>query len=77
MIITQTLDGTNLVRRYSDIGKMLLQNETGIIYGEAVDIENAPYTYTEVSAPENPDAEEISDDEFLSIILGDEIEDDT
>ena len=77
MIITQTLDGTNLVRRYSDIGKMLLQNETGIIYGEAVDIENAPYTYTEVSAPENPDTEEISEDEFLSIILGDEIEDDT
>lgn len=76
MIITQTLDGTNLVRRYSDIGKMLLQNETGIIYGEAVDIANAPYTYTEISVPENSDTEEISEDEFLSIILGDEIEDD-
>jgi hypothetical protein len=76
MIITQILDGTNLIRRYSDIGKMLLQNETGIIYGEAVDIANAPYTYTEVSVPENPDTEEISEDEFLSIILGDEIEDD-
>lgn len=76
MIITQILDGTNLVRRYSDIGKMLLQNETGIIYGEAVDIANAPYTYTEISAPENSDTEEISEDEFLSIILGDEIEDD-
>lgn len=76
MIITQTLDDTNLVRRYSDIGKMLLQNETGIIYGEAVDVANAPYTYTEVSAPENLDTEEISEDEFLSIILGDEIEDD-
>ena len=77
MIITQILDDTNLVRRYSDIGKMLLQNETGIIYGEAVDVANAPYTYTEVSAPENSDSEEISEDEFLSIILGDEIEDDT
>lgn len=76
MIITQTLDGANLVRRYSDIGKMLLQNETGIIYGEAVDIANAPYTYTEISVPENSDTEEISEDEFLSIILGDEIEDD-
>ena len=76
MIITQTLDGTNLIRRYSDIGKMLLQNETGIIYGEAVDVANAPYTYTEISVPENSDTEEISEDEFLSIILGDEIEDD-
>ena len=40
-------DGVNLYRTYSDEGKMLIQNETGIEYSEAVDVENAPYTYTE------------------------------
>ena len=41
-------DGVKLYRTYSDQGKMLLQNETGIEYGEAIDVENAPYTYSEL-----------------------------
>lgn len=40
-------DGVRLFRTYSDEGYMLLQNETGIEYSEAIDVENAPYTYTE------------------------------
>ena len=40
-------DGVNLYRTYSDTGMMLLQNETGTEYSEAVDIEDAPYTYSE------------------------------
>ena len=40
-------DGVNLYRTYSDTGKTLLQSETGIEYSDAVDIENAPYTYSE------------------------------
>ena len=28
-------------------GKMILQVETGIEYSEAIDVENAPYTYIE------------------------------
>ena len=40
-------DGINLYRTYSDTGMMLLQKETGIEYSEAVDIEGAPYTYSE------------------------------
>lgn len=40
-------DGVNLYRTYSDEGKMLLQNETGIEYAEAIDVEDAPYTYSE------------------------------
>ena len=42
-------DGVNLYRTYSDTGMMLLQNETGIEYSEAVDIESAPYTYSETN----------------------------
>ena len=40
-------DGVKLFRTYSDAGKYVVQNETGIAYAEAIDVENAPYTYTE------------------------------
>ena len=40
-------DGVVLNRTYSDAGFYILQNETGIEYSEAVDVEGAPYTYTE------------------------------
>ncbi len=40
-------DGVNLYRTYSDKNKMILQIETGIKYAEAIDVENAPYTYQE------------------------------
>lgn len=41
-------DGVKLYRTFSDEKKKILQNETGIIYDEAVDIETAEYTYSEV-----------------------------
>lgn len=44
-------DGVNLYRTYSDIGMYILQNETNIEYSEAIDIENAPYTYSETNKP--------------------------
>jgi len=51
MIITEYFmtreDGVVLNRTYSDGGFYILQNETGIKYSEAVDVEGAPYTYTE------------------------------
>ena len=40
-------DGVRLFRTYSDEGFTLVQNETGIEYSEAIDVEGAPYTYTE------------------------------
>lgn len=40
-------DGVKLYRTYSDMGMYILQNETGIEYEEAVDVEDAQYTYTE------------------------------
>lgn len=51
MIITEfyktRTDGVNLFRTYSNEGKKIIQNETGVVYDEAIDVENAPYTYTE------------------------------
>lgn len=51
MIITEYFkireDGVVLNRTYSDGGFYIIQNETNIKYSEAVDVEGAPYTYTE------------------------------
>lgn len=40
-------DGVKLYRNYSDEGKYIIQDQTGVKYGEAIDVESAPYTYTE------------------------------
>lgn len=40
-------DGVKLFRSYSDEGFYLVQNETGTEYSEAVDVENAAFTYSE------------------------------
>lgn len=39
-------DGVNLYRTYSDAGLSLIRND-GVEYDEAIDVEDAPYTYTE------------------------------
>ena len=41
--------GKKLYRTYSDEGLYIRQIQTGIIYDEAIDIENAPYTYVETN----------------------------
>lgn len=40
-------DGVKLIRTYSDEGKRIIQNETGQVYDEAIDVETAGYTYSE------------------------------
>ena len=40
-------DGVELYRTYSDAGYLIRQVETGAEYSEAIDIADAPYTYTE------------------------------
>ena len=59
-------DGVKLFRTYSDAGKCIIQNETGVEYIEAIDVENAPYTYSEGSET----VEELSAEEALDIIVG-------
>lgn len=58
-------DEINLYRIYSDEGKQLLQNETGIVYDEAIDVEDAPYTYSETG-----EAKELTAEEALELIMG-------
>lgn len=40
-------DGVRLYKTYSDTRHYIRQNETGVVYSEAIDVENAPYTYSE------------------------------
>lgn len=79
MIITKFLgareDGVNLYMRYSDKGVMLLQKETGEMYEDPVDVENAPFTYEETDiliGGENEEPtlapDEISPEEFMMLV---------
>lgn len=40
-------DGVKLFRTYSDSGMMIRQDQTDILYSEAIDVMNSGYTYTE------------------------------
>lgn len=44
---TRRKDGVKLYRTYSDENYKIKQIETGIIYDEAIDVENSIYTYEE------------------------------
>ena len=74
---TQRKDGVKLYRTYSDAGMMIRQNETGVEYTEAIDVEGAPYTYTEtetpIVTPEMTTEERLQDAETaLGIMFGEE-----
>lgn len=42
-------DGVNLYRNYSDENFKIKQEQTGIVYDEAIDVEDAQYTYVETN----------------------------
>lgn len=44
-------DGVNLYKAYSTEKLYIRQIETGVEYSEAIDVENAPYTYEETDRP--------------------------
>lgn len=68
MIQVEYLNEGTLVRHYSDAGLMLLQNETGVKYSDPIDIVPCAYTYTETDEYIEGDEEEITGDEFLSMV---------
>lgn len=61
MIVKEYLKDGTLIKQYSDQGMLLLQNETGDKYGEAIDVMPCRYTYTETDEPIDP--VEISEEE--------------
>ena len=75
---TQRKDDVKLYRTYSNIGMMIRQNETGVEYAEAIDVDGAPYTYTEtetpIETPEMTTEERLQDAETaLEIMFGEEM----
>ena len=50
-------DGVRLFKTYSDANRYIRQNETGFIYSDAVDVENAPFTYSETDEQIETDKE--------------------
>lgn len=58
----QREDGTNLYRTYSDKNVMIRQIETDTLYDEAVDVENAPYSYEETAIAISEEGEKLRDE---------------
>ena len=54
MIVQEYLDNMTRVRHYSDQNMHILQNETGIMYEDAVDVLPCRYTYSETDVPIEP-----------------------
>lgn len=66
MIRAEFLRDGALIRHYSDTGMMMLQEETGVLYEEAVDAVPCKYTYTETDQP-IPDAEATEADYLMAL----------
>lgn len=65
----QREDGVNLYRTYSDEGMYIRQDQTGFEYNEAVDVETAPYTYTETDKYIEGDGINVPDAKALAEII--------
>lgn len=70
-------DGINLYRTYSDQGFMIRQIETGTTYSEAIDVEDALFTYEETDILIESEGghnkhtlapDEISPEEFMTLV---------
>ncbi len=61
-LYTTRPDGVKLFLNYSDKGVYIRQDQTGIEYTEAIDVETAPYTYTETNKPIESDPDLTVDD---------------
>lgn len=66
-------DGINLYRTYSDENKMIIEEVSGAIYDEAIDVEDANFVYIESSeyvAIEDIDIETIEKAKAYDILIG-------
>ena len=61
-------DGVNLYRTYSDKGVQIRKVGTNEIYDEAIDVESAPYTYTETDKPIEGDTEEATEEDYIAAL---------
>lgn len=67
MIITETVG--DRIHTYSNIGMKIKQEQTGIIYDDAMDVPEKGYTYIETNEPIDSE-QSLTPEEALNIILG-------
>ena len=65
MIITETIG--DRIHTYSDTGMKIKQDQTGIIYDDAMDVPEKGYTYIETDEPIQ--TEDLTSQEILDILL--------
>ena len=65
---TRRKDGVSLYKTYSDADLLIVQNETGVEYDVAIDVEDAPYTYTETDKPIEGDTEEATEEDYIAAL---------
>ena len=58
MIKTELLRDGTLIKHYSDKNVILLQNETGAMYSDPIDLVPCAYTYSETDIPIEVEEEE-------------------
>ncbi len=61
-LYTTRSDGVKLFLNYSNKGVYIRQDQTGTLYDEAIDVENAPYTYTETDIPIDVEPSPVDED---------------
>lgn len=71
MIQVEYLNDETLVKHYSDKGVMLLQEETGMLYSDPIDLVPCTYTYTETDIPIESESEEETETESEEEVIDD------
>lgn len=66
MIVEEMIDGR--VRHYSDVGMMIRQQPTGILYEDAVDVVPCRFTYEETDIPIEEDGSDATEEDFTSAL---------
>lgn len=61
-------DGVKLYRTYSDRNMMIQKNGTEELYGEAIDVENSGFTYTETDIPIEGETSDLTADDTLAML---------
>jgi len=69
MILTEYLNDGAFIKHYSDVGMLLLQNETGIMYSDPVDLVPCRYTYSETDIPIEVEEEAEETEEIFEEIV--------
>lgn len=74
---TERKDGVKLYRTYSDRNMMIQKDGTDETYGEAIDVENSGFTYTETDIPIEGETGGLTVDDTLQMLnqLGVDVDD--